>query len=190
MALHRPTDLPGIYFITFTSNRWLPLIELTNGYDLVYNWFDILGKNGHCVTAFVIMPNHLHLLLYFNGGEQSLNTVIGNGKRFLAYDLVKRLKLLDRNEILKLLQRDVTAIDKGRGKRHEIWRKGFDVKECRTEDFIRQKLIYIHNNPCSGKWKLADDILRYPYSSACFYISGKKGNYPVRDYREFMKFGE
>ena len=30
----------GIYFITFTCYKWMPLIELTNSYDLVYNWFD------------------------------------------------------------------------------------------------------------------------------------------------------
>lgn len=27
----------GIYFITFTCHEWLPLLELTKGYDLVYN---------------------------------------------------------------------------------------------------------------------------------------------------------
>lgn len=187
MALHRPTDQPGIYFITFTCNRWLSLIELTKGYDLVYKWFDVLQNHGHCVTAYVIMPNHLHLLLFYNGGEQSLNTVIGNGKRFIAYDIVSRLKQADTEDILTQLRRDVKDKDKERGKLHEVWKKGFDIKECRTEDFIRQKLIYIHNNPCSGKWKLAEDILRYPHSSACFYISGKQGVYGVRDYREFMK---
>jgi hypothetical protein len=29
-----------VLFITFACFRWLPLIALTNGYDLVYNWFD------------------------------------------------------------------------------------------------------------------------------------------------------
>jgi len=187
MALHRPTDQPGIYFLTFTCNRWLSLIEQTSGYDLVYKWFDILRDNGNCVTAYVIMPNHLHLLLYYNGGEQSLNTVTGNGKRFMAYEIVSRLKKEGKEDLLSLLKKDVKKKDRNRGKQHEVWRKEFDIKECRTEDFIRQKLIYIHNNPCSGKWKLAEDILRYPYSSACFYISGKKGVYEVRDYREFMK---
>ena len=74
--------------------------------------------------------------------------------------------------------------DKSRGKLHEVWKDSFDCKECRTENFIMQKLVYIHNNPCSGRWKLADDPLHYPYSSASFYISGKAGLYPVKDYRE------
>ncbi|MBI5856471.1 MAG: hypothetical protein HZB42_02375 [Sphingobacteriales bacterium] len=35
-------DIPynrGLFFITFTCHKWLPLIEQTNSYDLVYNWF-------------------------------------------------------------------------------------------------------------------------------------------------------
>ncbi|MGQ0739271.1 MAG: hypothetical protein ACT4OJ_09450 [Bacteroidota bacterium] len=53
-----------------------------------------------------------------------------------------------------------------------------------------QKLNYIHNNPCSGKWRPAVDPIHYLHSPASFYISGKKGSYEVRDYREFMNFDD
>ncbi|HLG40650.1 MAG TPA: hypothetical protein VI461_13320 [Chitinophagaceae bacterium] len=163
---------------------------MTNGYDLVYSWFNILKEKGHAVTGFVIMPNHLHLLLYYAGGSQSLNTIVGNGKRFMAYDMVERLEQAGNGEILDRLQKDVQAKDKSRGKIHEVWTDSFDVKECRTEKFIMQKLNYIHNNPCSGKWKLATDPIHYLHNSASFYISGKKGIWEVRDYREFMNFDD
>src|SRR5258705_10116634 len=83
MAVHTPVILPGIYFITFICHRWLPLIDIVNGYDLVDNWVDVLSKRQHPITGYVIMPNHLHLLLHCGGGKQSLNTLIGNGKRFM-----------------------------------------------------------------------------------------------------------
>jgi len=188
MSLHHKVTKPGIYFITFTNHAWIPLIQLTDGHDLVYRWFNILCESGHVVTGFVIMPNHLHALLYYSGGNQSLNIMIGNGKRFWAYEIVKRLKQAGKDEIITRLQKDVRAKDRNRGKLHEVWIDSFDVKECRTEKFIMQKLNYIHNNPCSGKWKLATDALHYLHSSASFYISGKKGVFEVRDYREFMNF--
>lgn len=190
MSLHKLTNQTGIYFVTFTCHKWLPLIELTKGYDLVYKWFDVLERSGYCLNAYVIMPNHLHFLLYYDGIGQSLNTVIGNGKRFMAYEIVNRLRIVGKTAILTELRQSVKGKDRVRGKKHEVWKRGFDIKECRTEEFIMQKLVYIHNNPCAGKWKLADDILRYPYSSASFYISGKKGNYEVKDYRNFMKLEE
>ena len=188
MALHKKITQPGIYFITFTCHSWLPLIGLTNGYDLVYKWYEILSNKGHHITGFVIMPNHLHMLLYYSGGEQPLNTVVGNGKRFLAYEIVNRLKAVKQEIVIKKLHRDVGAKDKSRGKKHEVWEDSFDVKECRTEKFIMQKLNYIHNNPCSGKWQLADNPLHYLHSSASFYISGKKCICNVRDYREVLKY--
>jgi hypothetical protein len=77
------------------------------------------------------------------------------------------------------------AIDAG-GKKHEIWKDSFDVKECRTEKFVLQKLLYIHNNPCSGKWKLAESPELYLHSSALFYLSGKHSSYPVKDYKIFL----
>src|SRR5688500_16609199 len=122
MAIHRLVTSPGIYFITFTCHRWLPLFELTSSSDLVYYWFDVLTRKGHTLTGFVIMPNHLHLLLHFAGGKQSLNTVVGNGKRFIAYDIVKRLSSCGNDQILDSMELAVNAKDRSRGKKHEVWR--------------------------------------------------------------------
>jgi len=186
MAIHKPVTKTGIYFITFTCHKWLPLIDLTNAYDLVYQWFDVLSVKGHTITGYVIMPNHLHLLLHYSGEGQSLNKVVGNGKRFMAYGIVKRLGQQNKNNLLSRLQFAVQASDRRRGKKHEVWEDSFDVKECRTEKFVLQKLHYIHNNPCSGKWKLVKSPELYIHSSALFYLSGKHSSYRVKDYRIFL----
>jgi hypothetical protein len=34
-------------------------------------------------------------------------------------------------------------------------------KYCETAKFAYQKLIYMHNNLCAGKWKLVEDITKY-----------------------------
>ena len=184
MSVHKPVTEKGIYFITFTCHKWLSLIDKTNSYDAIYNWFNILKKRNHDVLAYVIMPNHLHLLMYYSGSSRNLNFEIGEAKRFLAYEIIKRLEKLNEVALLKELGHAVQLKDKSRGKLHEVWEDSFDCKECRTEKFIMQKLQYIHNNPCNGKWKLADDPLHYQHSSAGFYISGKEGFFAVKDYRE------
>lgn len=38
------------------------------------------------------MPNHIHALISFINAKQSINTIIGNGKRFMAYEIIERLK--------------------------------------------------------------------------------------------------
>jgi len=136
-------------FITFTCHRWLSLIELTNSYGVVYKWFDYLKSKGHLVTGYVVMPNHVHALIYFSKTDKSINKIIGDGKRFMAYEIVKRLKEKEREDVLSKLQNAVEAKDKQRGKKHEVWEDSFDSKICRTEKFINQKLAYMHANPCS-----------------------------------------
>ena len=170
MPIHTKIDKEGIYFITFTCYEWLPLIELADGYNTVYNFFTVLGNQHHTVLGYVIMPNHLHILLHYSGGK-SLNTVIGNGKRFMAYEIVNLLEQKGEQIILQKLQAEVKGKDRSRGKKHEVWINSFDVKECRTEKFILQKLIYIHENPVRGKWKLSGSSLDYLHSSAPFYFN-------------------
>jgi len=189
MSVHTKIDKEGIYFITFTCYDWLPLIELSQGYDAVYNFFNVLSKQNHTVLAYVIMPNHLHLLLHYSGGK-SLNTFIGNGKRFMAYEIINLLEKKGEEIVLKKLQAEVKDKDRSRGKKHEVWINSFDVKECRTEKFILQKLIYIHENPVRGKRKLSATSLDYLHSSARFYFNGGQQLFEVKDYRDFVKWEE
>ena len=187
MSVHTKIDKEGIYFITFTCYDWLPLIELSHGYDAVYKFFAALAVQKHTMLAYVIMPNHLHFLLHYSGGK-SLNTVIGNGKRFMAYDLVSLLEQKGEQSVLHKLETAVKAKDRSKGKKHEVWKDSFDVKECRTEEFVLQKLIYIHENPVRGKWKLCKTSLDYLHSSAPFYFNGRQQLFTVKDYRDFLKW--
>ena len=182
-------DIPyneGLFFITFTCFKWLPLIDLTNSYDLVYGWFDYLKKQNHRIVGYVIMPNHVHALIDFVRSTKKINTVIGDGKRFIAYEIIKRLKEADKTDVLAMLEKAVTAKSKDKGKNHEVWEESFvpiaiGRKIFETTEFAYQKLIYMHNNPCAGKWNLAEDITKYEHSSARFYISGKHAGYIVTD---------
>jgi REP element-mobilizing transposase RayT len=186
MAVEKPIEGAGIYFITFTSHNWLPLIGKAQCYAAFYKWFDILKKRGHSLTGYVLMPNHVHLLLHYSGGNRSLNLEVGSGKRFIADEIIKKLQLQKEEALLYTLSKAVRPKEKSRGKLHEVWEDSFDWKQCRTEKFILQKLIYIHNNPCSGKWQLAEDSIHYLHSSARFYFNGEPCAYPVEDYREFL----
>ena len=171
----------GLYFITFTCYKWLPLIEITNSYEIVYRWFDYLKTQNHHVVGYVIMPNHIHVMISFSKTEKSINKIIGDGKRFMAYDIIKRLEEKELKPMLEKLEKAVSGTDKKRGKKHEVWEESFDWKFCETEKFANQKLVYMHNNPCAGKWKLVIDATKYEHSSARFYISGRHAAYEVKN---------
>jgi REP element-mobilizing transposase RayT len=171
----------GTFFITFSCHEWISLIDKVNGYDIVYNWFDYLKKEKHYINGYVIMPNHIHALISFRDNG-SINTIIGNGKRFMAYEIVKRLKEKGETELLNLLSNKVEKNRKAKNKQHEIWHTSFDWKLCETKEFIEQKLVYMHNNPCSKKWNLSETPSDYQHSSAKYYIENEVGVYPITNF--------
>jgi hypothetical protein len=70
--------------------------------------------------------------------------------------------------------------------KESVWNPGFDVKECRTEKFLLQKLNYIHDNPVKGKWMLAKDNEGYVHSSCFFYFKKKHILCAVIHYEEVL----
>src|SRR4030095_9795249 len=118
----------GVYFITFTCTRWMPLIQLTNSYNSVYKWFDVLKKAGHYINGYTIMPNHVHAVIAFYNTDKTINSIVGNGKRFMAYDLVTQLEKQQCNDILKQLEGWVNNTQKQDNKQHEVFEPSFDWK--------------------------------------------------------------
>ena len=125
------------------------------------------------------MPNHVHVMISFADTGQSINMIVGNGKRFMAYDIIKRLTENNEHELLNLLSESVEAKRKANNKKHEVWELSFDWKACNSNTFIQQKLDYIHINPCKGKWNLCAKSEDYKHSSAKFYLTGEDGFYKV-----------
>ena len=162
------------WFITFTCYNWIPLFEITNSYDLFYNWLQFINDKLNVKTvAFVIMPNHIHVILHLPE-KANLNTIISNGKRFIAYEIIKRLELNEENEMLMKLRNECSVKEKLKGQKHKVFEPSFDAKPLFTNKFLHQKLDYIHQNPVSGKWNLEESFIDYPHSSATFYEKNLK----------------
>lgn len=49
------------------------------------------------------MPNDVHIMLYLLKMKKSFNTVIENGKHFIAYEIIKRLAASNENQLLQKL---------------------------------------------------------------------------------------
>ena len=104
------------------------------------------------------MPNHVPLLIFVGKDSPNLNYLVANGKRFMAYEIVKKLEMLGRVDLLGILQDSVRVSEKKKGKKHKVFRQFFDAKECFSIEMLEQKLDYIHANSVSGKWNLVDDF--------------------------------
>lgn len=184
MPTHTQQKETGVvFFITVTCYNWIPLFEITDFYQEIYKWFDIVKSKDNEINGYVLMPNHFHALVYLNEKSAPINKLVANGKRFMAYEIIKRLKELNKTDLLHQLENAVSAQERTKGKLHEVFELSFDCKPCYDKKFIEQKRVYMHHNPCKGKWSLSDEFVNYKHSSARFYQTGVHGIYPVNDYR-------
>jgi REP element-mobilizing transposase RayT len=170
------------FFCTFTCWQWLPLIERSNAYGHIYDWMHIARSKGVRIFGYVIMPNHVHMVIHAPAGL-SVNALLANAKRFLAYEVRSRLVAKGEDAVLAVLKSAVRPSDAARGSVYRVFMPSSDIRECHDEEMIQQKLDYMHANPVKGKWMLADDFLDYPHSSAGFYERGDVTAAPVEHYQ-------
>ncbi|MEP4531918.1 MAG: hypothetical protein ABJ004_02450 [Cyclobacteriaceae bacterium] len=184
MSTHsKHPDKERFHFVTFTCFRWLHLFEETKIYDYLTFWFKKLRESGYLLNGYVIMPNHMHLIVYPSKESKDMNKAFGEAKRFLAYEIVKRLKSAGKDRLLDILTAGVQHNERIKGKRHQVFRLSFDAKKLEG-DAVERVLDYIHHNLVSGIWNLVDDFTDYPYSSAGYYDCEKQSYYTIVYFRE------
>ncbi len=69
------------------------------------------------------MPNHVHCILFFPNDNYNLNKIVSNGKRFMTYEIIKRLEQQGLTKILLQLKEGLTERDIVKGQKH----KGFEA---------------------------------------------------------------
>ncbi len=163
-------EIGKIYFWTATINQWIPLLLDDHFKEIIISSLTYLSRRKKIdVFAFVVMPNHIHLIWRINelNGKESAH---GSFLKFTAHEFKKRL--IDQGSEL-LARFKVNASNK----EYEFWQRDSLAIPIYTRDVALQKLDYIHNNPMADHWSLVNDPNDYYYSSCGFSEQGQT-NFP------------
>jgi len=154
-----------ISFFTATILYWKPLL-LNNKYkDIIIESMKFLVKDKRVnIYAFVIMPNHIHLVWKVKDDKNS-SDVQRDFLKYTAQQIKSDLRSCN-PELLREFY--VGAIDR----EYQIWERNALTSRLPSDEIVEQKINYIHLNPTRGKWVLANEITDYKYSSARFYYEG------------------
>ena len=95
------------------------------------------------LTAFVIMPNHIHLIWRIESNFKR-EDVQRDFLKFTAKSILQYLKVHNTKMISKL---KVSARDR----EMQVWKRDSMSIDLYTPKFFEQKLSYIHSNPCQPK---------------------------------------
>lgn len=163
---HNYMEFGQIYFWTATINKWQKLLLEDQFKDIIVKSLEYLSCiNKIDVFAFVIMPNHIHLIWRIkepNGKE----TLQGSFLKYTAYEFKK---ILSAETLSKYA---INSINKS----FEFWQRDPMAIHLYTPNVMFQKLDYLHNNPTAKHWELANKPSNYQYSSAHFY-EGNRTHY-------------
>ena len=152
-------------FFTATNLEWLHLLSNDNHKEILIEALKHRTDKGQLtINAFVIMPNHFHIIWRVHDGIDR-GAFQRDLMKFTARSVLKFM-MMNEDRLLKQLQ--VKAADR----KQQVWERNPLSIELFTEDVFIQKLNYIHNNPLQPKWSLCKKPEDYFYSSAKFYETG------------------
>ncbi len=163
-------DQGEVYFWTATINKWYHLLKDDEFKNVIIESLQYLSDEGKIdVFAFIIMPNHIHLIWRINepNGKESPQG------SFLKHTAHAFKKMMKKEGIVKLSAYKVEAANK----KYEFWQRDSLAIPLFTKKVAIQKLNYLHNNPLAERWSLVKDPCDYKYSSARYYELDEK-NFP------------
>ncbi len=165
------------YFWTNSIKDWNEILWNETFKDvIVQSLMYLTKKNFVRIYAFVIMPNHIHLIwkmLKKNGDELP----IASFSKYTAHQLLEKVKNDSTKNISRFL---VDECDR----EHRIWHRDPLAILMDSRAKVEQKIKYIHDNPMGEKWNLAKYPEDYYWSSASFYETGKDHFGFLTHYRE------
>ncbi len=145
--------------LTFSCYHKLPLFSDPELCHLFLHYLNRARyKNPFEIWAYVVMPNHVHLLLYPKG-TTSIRKMLQGLKRHTGLESIQHL-LSKASPFLEKMEYE----EKG-CRTHRFWQRGggYD-RSLWTPANIIQNIEYIHSNPVRAG--LVDDPLKWPWSSA------------------------
>jgi REP element-mobilizing transposase RayT len=155
------------HFLTCTLLNWIPLFTRPDTVEIVLDAIRHRQQHlGWRVYGFVVLENHLHIILQTARLREEL-------MRFKSFTARQLLDYLEAHRIARLL--DQLAWFKKKHKRDRqywLWEEGSHPQMLVNARVLRQKLEYIHNNPVKRGY--VDRGEHWRYSSARIY-AGERG---------------
>ena len=165
-------------FITFCTHRRLPILtndrfraEVCSAINLIRQEF------GFRLLAYVIMPEHVHIVMIPTEGSK-IGRIVGEIKRLSTNPILNKLKTA-RSPIL-----DQIRVTQNRSVKHALWMRRCYDHNCRSEESMWEKVRYCHNNPVTRG--LVRSPENFKWSSACHYAGVADGPIDIDEYGSYQ----
>ena len=174
-------NLPNhAHFLTFSCYRRQQLLTSESLRKLLLRtWDEARTKGNLSIWSYVIMPEHVHLLIYPRNKSYDMSSIL----RYLKAPFTRRAVEYWQNKSTNLLQR--ITIQRGSRIMHRFWQEGggYD-RNLYDWDTIRKAVEYIEFNPV--RRGLVRDPSDWKWSSARARAGGNDSPHIVDELPEFF----
>ncbi|MBI5049217.1 MAG: transposase [Deltaproteobacteria bacterium] len=166
----------ALYFTTSSTVEWIPVFTCNDHFEIIMRSLNFYRKEKRMkLYAYVIMENHLHLIV----AAGQLSEVMKSFKSYTSRELIESMKMQNRTWMLNQF-----AYFKKRYKTessYQIWQEGFHPQMISDEKMLLPKIEYIHANPVRRGYVERPEY--WKYSSAGYFVTHKAGMVEIDELR-------
>ena len=161
-----------LYFTTSTVVDWIDVFTRPEYKQIIVESLKHCQKDkGLDIYAWVLMTNHLHMVIGNNNDTYTISDILRDFKKYTNKKIIKAIEenpeesrrdwMLDR---FRFRGKNDNKI-----KKFKFWQDGNYIEQIYSQDFLDQKINYIHMNPV--KQEIIENPEDYLYSSARNYAN-------------------
>jgi putative transposase len=155
-------DVGYPHFLTCTVVGWLPVFTRPETVQiLIDSWQFLQDQDRLVLLGYVVLENHNH----FIASSENLSKEVGDFKSYTARRIIDHLTERGVKTLLEGLE--YHKLRHKADREYQLWQQGSHPKLIETEETLRQKLGYIHDNPVKRGY--VSDPTHWRYSSARNY---------------------
>lgn len=167
MERYRIVPDAAVYFVTYSVVDWLPVFISETSCKIVTESLAFCHREKQLrINAFVIMPTHLHVILFDRDFDnERLSRTLADFRKFTGRRLSDLCDARFPRCFHETLQKQATA-----DRERRFWQPSRHPEALLNEPFWQQKIDYLHDNP--RRKGLVRRCEHWRFSSASWYLSG------------------
>ena len=159
----------GLYYVTFTVVEWLPVFIDETACKIITDSLNFcISKKYLAVNSYVIMPTHLHAIVFdVEFSSERLKHTLDDMRKFTGRQLLD----YSARHLPKCFA-DEFHQHAGADRHRRFWQPTQHPIGIFSEGFWKQKMDYLHHNPCRKGLVLRPEDWRF--SSALYWTRGEE----------------
>ena len=167
------------HFVTSTVVGWVDALSREMYKEIICkSLLHCMDKKGLVLHAWVIMPNHIHLIISC-ADDNSMGGIMRDFKKYTSRQIIKAIDENAQESRKKWMLNLLRFIGEtsNSNEEYQFWQHDYHPIVLDTTEKLNQRMNYLHENPVRAGivWQPEE----YKYSSATDYHTNKKGLLPI-----------